>query len=199
MLRKSFFAIFATVALLSTASVACAQTGELRGHVTMNQADGTKVPASDVVIDVFRTDISGKYNTKTNKKGEFVFAGLPYVGDYAIGASHPSARPTYLPGVKVGRGADYEITLSPGDGKRLTLDEIKAAEKGFGRTGASGTPAAGSSGEKVDKAKAEELARKNAEIEAKNKKIEEANTVVNAKVRGFESARSRALQRRYNH
>ena len=150
MLRKSIFAIFAVVALLSTAFIASAQTGELRGHVIMNQADGTKVPASDVVIDVYRTDISGKYNTKTNKKGEFVFAGLPYVGDYVIGASHPSARPTYLPNVKVGRGTDYEITLAPGDGKRLTLEEIKAAEKNLGRRcGASGAPAGGSAADKA--------------------------------------------------
>ncbi len=174
MFRKTLFSI-AVVALLSPAFIASAQTGELRGHVIMNQADGTKVPASDVIIDVYRTDISGKYNTKTNKKGEFVFAGLPYVGDYAIGASHPSARPTYLPQVKVGRGTDYEISLTPGDGKRLTLEEIKAAEKNFGSSGATGSPAAGSP---VDKAKAEELARKNAEIEARNKKIEESNVVV---------------------
>ncbi|MCM3904581.1 MAG: carboxypeptidase regulatory-like domain-containing protein [Pyrinomonadaceae bacterium] len=175
MLRKCFFAIFAVVALVSTAFIASAQTGELRGHVSMNQADGTKAPASDVVIDVYRTDISGKYNTKTNKKGEFVFAGLPYVGDYAVAASHPSARPSYLPNVKVGRGTDYELILSPGDGKRLTLDDIKAAEKNAGSGNASGAPAAGSA---ADKAKMEEIARKNAEIEAKNKKIEESNTVV---------------------
>ena len=176
MLRKCFFATFAVVAVLSTTFVASAQTGELRGKVTMNQADGTKAPAGDVAIDVFRVDVSGKYNTKTNKKGEFVFAGLPYVGTYVVAASHPSARPTYLPNVKVGRGTDYEITLTPGDGKRLTLDEINTAEKSVG----SAAPAGASSGTSsaADKAKAEEIARKNAEIDAKNKKIEESNAVV---------------------
>jgi len=174
MLRKCFFAIFAVVALVSTAFIASAQTGELRGRVVMNQADGTKVPASEAVIDVYRTDISGKYNTKANKKGEFVFAGLPYVGNYTIAASLPGARPSYLPNVKVGRGVDFELVLSAGDGKRLTLEEIKAAEKNLGSS-ATGTPAAASS---ADKAKMEELAKKNAEIEAKNKKIEESNTTV---------------------
>jgi tetratricopeptide (TPR) repeat protein len=176
MLRKFFFAVFAVVALLSTAFIASAQTGELRGKVTLNQADGTAAPASDAAIDVYRTDLPGKYNTKTNKKGEFVFAGLPYVGTYTIAASHPAARPSYLPNIKVGRGTDYEITLSPGDGKRLTLDEIKAAENQ--NTGTSAPPGKPSAESAADKAKREEIIRKNTEIEAKNKKIEESNTVV---------------------
>jgi len=170
MLRKFFLALFTIGALLSTALIASAQSGELRGHVTMSQADGTKVPAVDVIIDVFRTDLSGKYNTKTNKKGEFVFAGLPYSGTYTVAASLPGARPSYLPNVKVGRDIDYDLNLAPGDGKRLTLDEIKTAEKTMGSA-----PAAGSA---EDKAKLEEMARKNAEITARNKKIEESNTIV---------------------
>lgn len=176
MLHKFFFAIFAVGALLSTAFIASAQTAELRGHVTMNQADGTKAPASDVAIDVYRTDVSGKYNTKTNKKGEFVFAGLPLVGTYTIAASHPAARPTYFPNVKVGRGTDYEINLSPGDGKRLTLEEIKAAEKQNAGSGASSGKPSGESA--ADKGKREEAIRKNAEIDAKNIKIEESNAIV---------------------
>jgi tetratricopeptide (TPR) repeat protein len=176
MLRKSFFAIFAAAAMFSMVVIASAQTGELRGHVTINQPDGSKAPASEAAIDVYRTDVSGKYNTKTNKKGEFVFAGLPYVGTYTVAASHPTARPSYLPNVKVGRDINYEINLSPGDGKRLTLDEIKTAEKQVAAGGASSSAPSGDSA--ADKAAREELARKNAEIEAKNKKIEESNAVV---------------------
>lgn len=176
MFRKFSLAIFAVLALVSTTIIVSAQTGELRGKVVMTQADGTKAPASEVVIDVFRIDVSGKYNTKTNKKGEFVFAGLPLVGTYTIGASHPSARPTYLPGIRVGTGTEYELNLAPGDGRRLTLDEIKAAEKGAAGSGS--TSGSGSGESAADKAKREELLRKNAEIEAKNKKIEESNAVV---------------------
>jgi tetratricopeptide (TPR) repeat protein len=190
MLRKSLFSIIASVALLSVAFSASAQTGELRGKVVMNQPDGTKAPATDVVIDVFRIDIAGKYSTKTDKKGVFVFAGLPYVGDYTIAASHPSARPTYLPNVKVGRGAEYEISLAPGDGKRLTLDEIKAAERNMGS--ATGAPAGGNA---ADKAKMEELVRKNAEIDAKNKKIEESNAIV---ARTFTAGNAALQERKYD-
>src|SRR6185312_2400334 len=112
----------------------------------------------DAQIDVFRTDISAKYNTKTSKKGEFVFAGLPFIGTYIVAASHPTAKPNWVPGVKAGRDIPCEITVTPGDGKRLTLDEIKAASGG-----SANPPAASGGGEKptaesaADKAKREEL------------------------------------------
>ena len=130
--------------LLAFASMtAVAQVGELRGHVWMQQADGQKVPLADAQIDVFRTDISAKYNTKTSKKGEFVFAGLPFIGTYIVAASHPTAKPTYVNGVKAGRDIPVELTLTPGDGKRLTYDEIKA-----GGGGSANPPAASGGGGK---------------------------------------------------
>jgi tetratricopeptide (TPR) repeat protein len=171
--RKFLFGIVATAVLVAFASVpAFAQVGELRGHVWMQQADGQKVPLADAQIDVFRTDLTAKYNTKTNKKGEFVFAGLPFIGTYTVAASHPTATPNFVPGVRAGQGQSCEITVTPGNGKRLTLDEIK---------GATAPPSAGGSGggeSAADKAKLEELRKKNAEIEAGNKKITEANEII---------------------
>jgi tetratricopeptide (TPR) repeat protein len=152
---------------------AFAQTGELRGHVSIKQADGTTIPAADATIDVYRMDINGKFNTKTNKKGEFVFAGLPYVGTYVIVVSQATASPAWLPEVKAGRDVDYKLTMDPGDGRRLTFDEVKTLMK-QGR-GASSGPVKES---ESDKAKREELARKTVEIEASNKKIEAANVIL---------------------
>jgi tetratricopeptide (TPR) repeat protein len=154
-----------------------AQVGELRGHVWMQQADGQKVPLAGAQIDVFRTDMSAKYNTKTDKKGEFVFAGLPFIGTYTVAASHPTAAPGWVPGVKVGRDIPCEITVTPGDGKRYTFEEIKAAGGGSATppSGSGGSPPAESAAEK---AKREELSKKNAEIESSNKKITEANEVI---------------------
>ena len=78
MFRRYFLPVLAAIAfIISTNFIASAQVGQLRGHVVLSQADGTKVPAAEATIDVFRTDVSGKYSTKTNKKGEFVFAGYP--------------------------------------------------------------------------------------------------------------------------
>lgn len=177
MSSKSILMIFAAVALtFSAVAATSAQTGELRGHVLFTQADGTTIPASEAGIDVFRTDLPGKYTTKANKKGEFVFAGLPFVGTYVISVSHPTGAPAWVPNVKVGRGVDYEVKMSPGDGKRLTLDEIKAGEKMSGGGGAASSGNASESA--ADKAKREELLRKNAEIVDRNKKVEESNTLV---------------------
>src|ERR1044072_3805194 len=174
MISKYFLAAFAVTVLVAAAAVTTsAQVAELRGHVFMQQADGQKVPLADAVIDVFRTDLNAKYNTKTNKKGEFVFAGLPFTGTYTVAASHPTAAPNFVPGVKVGREIPCEITVTPGDGKRLTLEDIKAAG------GGSATPPSGSSAAPApDKAKLEELRKKNEEIEASNKKITEANDII---------------------
>ena len=172
MLRKSLLTIVAAMAIVFSAAVAAsAQVGELHGHVFLTQADGTKVPLENAVIDVYRTDITSKYNTKTDKKGAWVFAGIPYIGTYTVAASHPSAQPSWQPNVKAGRDVDVVLNLTPGNGKRLTLDEIKAAGA------ASGAPPTGSESA-ADRAKREELMRKNAEIEAKNKKIEETNATI---------------------
>jgi tetratricopeptide (TPR) repeat protein len=78
--------------------------------------------------------------------------------------------------VKVGREVDYELELSPGNGRRLTPEEVKTANaqnKG---------PAASGSGDvkesAADKAKREELEKQNAAILASNKKAEESNAIV---------------------
>ena len=179
MIRKHFFGALAVAILVASASLtAVAQVGELRGHVWMQQADGQKVPLADAQIDVFRTDMSAKYNTKTNKKGEFVFAGLPFIGTYTVAASHPTAAPNFVPGVKAGREIPCEITVTPGDGKRLTFDEIKNAGGGSPTPPAASGSSGSSGGSAEDKAKLEELKKKNAEIEASNKKITEANEII---------------------
>lgn len=170
-------ALAVAILTITSAVSAMAQVGELRGHVWMQQADGEKVPLAEAVIDVFRIDVTAKYNTKTNKKGEFVFAGLPFIGVYTVAASHPTAQPNFVTGVKVGRDISCEITVTPGNGKRLALDEIKNAG------GGSSNPAAGADGSAsgesaADKAKREEMMRKNAEIEAGNKKIVAANEII---------------------
>lgn len=178
MIHKYFFGLIAVAILIaSTAATTVAQVGELRGHVWMQQADGQKVPLAEAQIDVFRTDVTAKYNTKTNKKGEFVFAGLPFIGTYTVAASHPTAQPNFVTGVKAGRDIPCDIIVTPGDGKRFTYDEIKSATPSTPSATGSGGSGGGESA--ADKAKREELIRKNKEIEESNRKITEANEIIN--------------------
>ncbi len=181
MIGKYFFGALAVAILVVSASVTSfAQVGELRGVVTMQQADGQKVPLADAQIDVFRTDIKGEYHTKTNKKGEYVFAGLPLVGTYVVVASHPTAAPNFQPKVRVGQGVPVEIVVTPGNGKRPTYDEVKnAAAASAPPANSGGSSAGGGGGESAAAKKArEDLERKNKEIEEGNKKITEANAVI---------------------
>ena len=93
MFRKYLSFTFACALLVFSASVfVSAQTGQLRGIVVIKQADGTSAPAPGAAVVVYRTDISGKYEIKTNKAGEFVFAGLPFVGTYLITVSGPGQK-----------------------------------------------------------------------------------------------------------
>lgn len=190
MFRRYVFGVIAIAALFaSTAILGAAQNGQLRGHVVMKQADGTTVPAAGAVIDVYRTDITGKYETKTDKKGEFVFAGLPYSGTYIVTASQAGARPDWVPNVKAGREVDYTLVLSPGDGARLTLEQMKAAMTQTAGSGGGAQPTA------EDKAKRAEMERQNAEINASNEKAKNANEVI---ARTFKAGNVALLAKNYD-
>ena len=177
MFRKYLSFTFACALMVFSASVfVSAQTGQLRGVVVIKQADGTSVPAPGAAVVVYRTDISGKYDIKTNKSGEFVFAGLPFVGTYVITASAPGGQPAWVGGVKVGREVDYKVEMQPGDGRAFTPDEIKSI-LAQGKTAAA--PNAAEVKESAeDKAKRAELEKKNAEITERNKKAEASNAIV---------------------
>ena len=172
-MRRPYFiaSMIALAVLLLCASVASAQTGQLRGSVKLIGADGNATPVANAVIDVFRTDISGEYHTKTDKKGEWIFAGLPYTGKYVVSISAPGASPMAKSGVLAGRDIPVDVVLPPGNGKKMTRDEAIAAS-------ASGASSSGGDTSAADKAKAAEIAKKNAEVEAANKKIENANQII---------------------
>jgi tetratricopeptide (TPR) repeat protein len=167
---------FACLSLIfSTAVFVSAQTAQLRGKVVVKQADGTTTPASGAAVLVQRTDIGGKYETKTNKKGEFVFAGVPLVGTYMIFVSNAGAEPTWMAGVRAGREIEYALEMPPGDGRSFTADEIKTIVAQGKAPGANSGEAKESA---EDKAKRGELEKKNAEILEKNKKVEESNAII---------------------
>jgi tetratricopeptide (TPR) repeat protein len=77
-------------------------------------------------------------------------------------------------GIKARRDTPIDVVLAPGNGKKLTEAEALAASKGQATATSNGTGDTSA----TDKAKAEEVAKKNAEITATNTKIENANKVV---------------------
>ncbi len=190
MISKYFIGVLAVAALVTVTSVpAFAQLGELRGTVFMEQ-NGQKVPLADAKIDVYRTDMKGQYETKTNKKGEFVFAGIPLVGTYAVAASHPTARPNFIPGVRPGREHARRGRRYPG--RWQAIDVRRGHEGGRGRRRRQ--PVAESA---ADKAKREELLKKNAEIDAANKKITDSNEVIARTFKAGNEALNRRKRCRY--
>ena len=174
MRRSHFFTSIAAVALLLCSGAAIsAQVGALRGTVKLVGADGKPAPVDGAVIDVFRTDIAGEYHTKSDKRGEWVFAGLPYVGTYIVAISAPGAQANAKGGVKAGREIPVDVILAPGDGKRLTLGEAKAAV-----AGGSSNPGGGSESA-ADKTKRDaEALKRNDEIKKENEKNLNINKVV---------------------
>jgi tetratricopeptide (TPR) repeat protein len=178
MYRKNYFTAFLTVALLLIGSVAVfAQTAPMRGRVELKKADGTVVPVADATIDVLRSDNekSKFLSTKTNKNGEFGFAGFPLGGTYIVSVSAPNVRAEYLPNVRTG-GEDIRITVSEGDGKRLTEEEIRVAITSIPTTGQ--TNQGGKLTAEQQKKEKEEYDKKVAEINAKNAKARETGELV---------------------
>ena len=172
MFRRSLLRFVATLVFIGSMSLlAAAQNGPVRGHVSLKKADGTVVPGADADIDLFRWDLPGDFKLKANKKGDFVHAGLPVQSQFVIAVSMPGAQPNYIPNIRPG-GEDIKIELAVGDGRRLTRAEIKTL------LGSGGAAAGGGRESAEDKAKREEMERKNAEILASNKKAEASNAII---------------------
>lgn len=172
-MRRSYFKLFiAAGVLLGSAVIANAQLGPLRGSVKMIGSDGKETPVANAIIDVFRTDMVGEFHTKTDKKGDWVFAGLPYIGEYVVAVSAPGASPMARSKVKAGRDIPVDFVIPPGNGKKLSREEAIAQAGTGGATDASG----GTSD--ADKAKAAEIAKENEKIAKENEKITNANQVV---------------------
>jgi tetratricopeptide (TPR) repeat protein len=179
-----FTHFFVAALLVATFAVnAAAQfTATATGKVTLKQADGTEVPVADAVVEIHRTDIKQTLKTKTNKKGEYTYAGIPPAGTYTLLVSAPGASPTYVANINLNRQSENNFTLNPGDGKALTLAEVKAMSAGGAGAAKGNTPGstAKASGETAltpeeAKKKQAEYDKEVAEIAAKNAKTQERN------------------------
>jgi len=78
---------------------AFAQTGGLSGSA---KGEKGEVLAGYAII-IERQDVKGTYPTKTNKKGEYIYIGLP-IGNYKVSLKDPSGRELFYQTIHVGMG-----------------------------------------------------------------------------------------------
>jgi len=161
---KHLLSVFAGCALIALASLTtAAQTGRLEGDVV--KAD-TKEPIVGAEVQIERTDIKGNYPVKTDKKGHFLHAGVPYTGTYTIMVSAPGCQPDFIQGIKGSHSEALKFELRSGDGRKLTIADVKGMQANASKGGPQMSAA--------DQKKAmEEYEKKRAEIESKNKKMTE--------------------------
>jgi tetratricopeptide (TPR) repeat protein len=144
----------AALAFLSTAVFA--QTAQVEGTVKLKGADGSTKPAAGVLIDIYRIDIKGHFDIKTDKNGHFVRLGLPLQGNYLFVFSGPGATPTWMNNVRISQMPVVDTTLDAGDGRTLTFEEI---QKQIAQQKAGGGAPAAKTLSPADKAKAEAAQR----------------------------------------
>ncbi len=171
MFRKSILSlVFAAGFLFAAQHMVYSQTGPVNGTVQLAKADGTKEPVAGALIEVYRTDIKAGFpSAKTNKKGQFNFAGMLYGALFTLSISAPGCSPQIYPAVKAGQEG-IVIMLSPGDGRKLSEAEARqgaaTAAKGGGELAV----------DDAEQKKAQaEYERKNAEITAKNSRLKEGD------------------------
>ena len=171
----------ACLAILS--AIALAQTTQIEGTVKMKADDGTMKNVPNAVIDIYRVDIKGKWEVKTDKNGHYVRLGMPVAGTFLLVVSGEGLEPTWVNGVRLLSGDPIDITVRPGDGTRMTLEQVQAAinqQKAGGPTAAAPTISA------ADRAKMEsskkELDAKRKEAEALQANFDQLRTRYNAGV-----------------
>jgi tetratricopeptide (TPR) repeat protein len=170
MFRKNFYLFIVTAAIfLATSLTAFAQT-QLSGRVELTKEDGTVEPFEGALVEVFRVDQKGfTMETKSDKKGGFVFVAVPSGGTYVLSVSGTGIEPAMSQNLKAGTDR-IVIEVKAGTERRLTEDEVRlvlaaAAEQSGKMT--------------ADQKKAqEEIEKKRAAIEASNRKVEESNALI---------------------
>lgn len=171
MFRKQYFTFLLAISFVLAAGLTTlAQMGApVRGRVEMTK-NGAKVPVPDATIDAFRNEGKGKITAKTNKKGEFSYAGLMLGQTYTLAVSAPGIRPQVYPKVKSGMEAII-IEVTEGDGTVLTEEEAKKLAN-------QALPADGEQLTEAQKKEIADLEKKNAEIQAKNDRIKSGDETV---------------------
>jgi tetratricopeptide (TPR) repeat protein len=151
--------------MLMCAFGALAQTAVMEGNV--KGEDGK--PAQGAVIKITRTDIKGNYQVKTDKKGHFLYAGLP-LGMYDVSVEIGGAMKDSVKGVR----------LHGGDMPPIEFDLAKRAAGGPGEQAGQTQAAAQDTTRGMSAQQKAELEKQLKEREEAMKKNKELNDAFNA-------------------
>src|SRR5262245_9311899 len=121
-MKRALFAggLVACLALFSS-TTALAQTGSSRGKVVDEKGQG--IPEVKVTIE-FQGGVTRKYETKTNKRGEFIQVGMP-PGTYKFTATKEGMQGTFV-----------ETRVQLGDATQIPELVLKPAATGAAAGGA---------------------------------------------------------------
>jgi len=162
MFRKCLSRAFGLAsAIVFFSTLALAQMGQVEGTVRMG---GKPVPGAQ--IDIYRTDVKGHWETKTDKGGHYIHLGLPLAGTFVFVVSGPGITPSFSQ-ARITTQPVVDLNVEPGDGHTLTLEEVQKAMKSGG-----GAPA--KTAAPPDRAKAE-AAQKEQDEKVKEAKELQAN------------------------
>jgi tetratricopeptide (TPR) repeat protein len=168
---RTFIKKAATLAGLMAllAFAASAQTTQIEGNVKQKAADGTLKPVANALIDLYRTDVAGHWNVKSDKNGHFIRLGIPVQGTYLFVVSAPECQPTWANNIRVGQVPSLDFVLNPGDGAVPTYDQVMASLKSGTASPTTSAPSAG------DKAKSDAAAKE------RDTKVKEAQALQTAR------------------
>jgi tetratricopeptide (TPR) repeat protein len=141
-----------------------AQTAVMEGNV--KGEDGK--PVQGAMIKLTRTDIKGNYQVKTDKKGHFLYAGLP-LGVYDVSVEIGGAAKDSVKGVRL------HSDMPP-----IDFDLAKSAAGGPGEQGGQTQPAAQDATRGMSAQQKAELEKQLKEREEAMKKNKELNDAFNA-------------------
>lgn len=97
---------------------AFAQTGGLAGVAKGEK--GELLVGYPIIIE--RQDVKGTYKTKTNKKGEYIYIGLP-IGPYKVSLQDPNGRELFFMQNRVSLGDPTTLDFDLGKERVRTADE----------------------------------------------------------------------------
>ncbi|QOY88952.1 tetratricopeptide repeat protein [Paludibaculum fermentans] len=126
MLRKLRKAALTAATCLVMAGLAFGQMGTFTGKVIGEDGKGLQ----GAVIKIERKDIKGNWNTKTNKKGEWTYSGMPVPGQFIITCEVGGQVVDSVNGIRSQMGEPQEVSFDLRKMAAKRQAAQKAAETG---------------------------------------------------------------------